>query len=139
MSSSAGFKTQIKVRFNHVDAAGIVFYPRYYEMLNEVVERWLEEGLGTSFRELHLERGLGLPARRITVDFAKPSRLGDLLTFTLQVSAIGLSAITLQITCDGAGEARLVAELVLVSVSLEPLAAVPISDELRARMDQFTV
>ena len=31
------FIAQRKVRFQHCDPAGIVFYPRYFEMLNSVV------------------------------------------------------------------------------------------------------
>src|SRR5688572_6675187 len=83
-----GFSARITVRFSHVDAAGIVFYPRYYEMLNETIERWFDEGLGTSFRELHLVQNRGMPARNIAVDFLKASRLGDVLTFRLGVKKI---------------------------------------------------
>ena len=32
-----------KIRFKHVDYAGIVFYPRFLEMLNDLVEDWFEE------------------------------------------------------------------------------------------------
>jgi hypothetical protein len=37
------FTKQEKVRFQHVDYAGIVFYPRFLEMLNCLVEDWFEE------------------------------------------------------------------------------------------------
>ena len=80
------FTAEITVRFGQVDAAGIVFYPRYLEMVNETVERWFEECLGVSFRELHMTRRHGTPTKHIAVDFLKPSRLGDRLTFTLRVA-----------------------------------------------------
>ncbi len=132
------FTAQITVRFNHVDAAGIVFYPRYYEMLNEVVERWFDEGLGTSFRDLHLVQEIGMPARKIAVDFLKASRLGDVLTFDLQVQKIGRSSLSLKIGCSCEDEQRLAADLVLVCVSLSPLAAVSLPPALRERMAAFT-
>ncbi|MCC6915543.1 MAG: acyl-CoA thioesterase [Rhodospirillaceae bacterium] len=132
------FTAQITVRFNHVDAAGIVFYPRYYEMLNEVVERWFDEGLGTSFRDLHLVQKVGMPARNIAVDFLKASRLGDVLTFDLQVRKVGRSSLSLKIGCSCNGERRLAADLTLVCVSLSPLAAIPIPAALRERMGSFT-
>ena len=34
------FQISTKVRFGDVDPAGIVFYPRYFEMLNAAVEDW---------------------------------------------------------------------------------------------------
>lgn len=133
------FSTEITVRFAHVDAAGIVFYPRYLEMVNETVERWFEEALGTSFAELHVSRRHGTPTKRITVDFLKPSRLGDVLTFTLTVLKVGRSAFDIAVDCTCAGEARFKADATLVYTSLEPLASVPLPDDLRRRMMAFTV
>jgi acyl-CoA thioesterase FadM len=39
------FIKQEKIRFQHIDYAGIVFYPRFLEMLNGLVEDWFEEAL----------------------------------------------------------------------------------------------
>ena len=36
----AQFATEILVRFQHCDPAGIVFYPRYFEMISQSVEEW---------------------------------------------------------------------------------------------------
>ena len=98
------FTADITVRFAHVDAAGIVFYPRYLEMMNETVERWFAEGLGVDFRELHLVRRHGAPTRRIAVEFTKPSRLGEKLTFTLHVAKVGRSSFDLAVDCACGGE-----------------------------------
>src|SRR6185437_11409847 len=100
------FKAEIIVRFAHVDAAGIVFYPRYFEMVNETVERWFDEGLGIAFRELLLVQRRGAPTKRITVDFLKPSRLGDRLMFTLRVLNIGRSTFDIEIACSCGDEPR---------------------------------
>ena len=50
------FTVERRVRFADCDAAGIVFFPRYFEMLNGVVEDWFAGPLGASFRELHINR-----------------------------------------------------------------------------------
>ena len=47
------FTKQEKVRFQHVDYAGIVFYPRFLEMLNCLVEDWFEEALDRPFSKIH--------------------------------------------------------------------------------------
>jgi hypothetical protein len=57
------FVLEMPVRFAHIDAAGIVFYPRYFEMLNATVEEWFAMRTGCAFAELHLERRLGVPNR----------------------------------------------------------------------------
>ena len=42
-----------KVLFKHCDPAGIVFYPRYFEMVNDCVEAFFDEALGLPFEDLH--------------------------------------------------------------------------------------
>ena len=131
------FTIDITVRFAHVDAAAIVFYPRYLEMVNETVERWFDEALGVSFRELHLTRRHGTPTKRLAVDFLKPSMLGDKLTFSLRVAKIGRSSFDLDIACLCQGETRFTAAAILVYTSFDPIAPAPLPDDLRARMTAF--
>lgn len=112
----ANFNTKIQVRFNHVDAAGIVFYPRYYEMLNQVIERWCEQSLGFGFKDLHGQYNGGLPTVKNEVSFTKPSRLGDKLNFELSVNQLGKSSITLDIVATCEQQQRIQAKMVLVFV-----------------------
>ena len=65
----------IQIEFNHCDPAGIVFYPRYFEMTNSVVENFFADVLDCSFARMMEERG-GVPTARIEVNFHAPSRLG---------------------------------------------------------------
>ncbi len=89
------FTMDIPVRFQHSDPAGIVFYPRYFEMIDQMVEDWFAEALGVDFRTLHAEQLCGVPTVRIECDFKRPSRLGEVLTFSLSVAALGKSSFTL--------------------------------------------
>ena len=36
----------VPVRFSHCDPAGIVYFPRYFDMINGVVEDWFAGTLG---------------------------------------------------------------------------------------------
>ena len=82
------FVSRQRVRFAHVDAAGIVFYPRYFEMLNAAVEEYFGAVVGMDFADIHLVRRLGVPTVRLEADFAGPSHLGDLLDFALEATAV---------------------------------------------------
>ncbi|MBU9698933.1 hypothetical protein GU927_013865 [Rhodobacteraceae bacterium HSP-20] len=42
------------MEFNRCDPAGIVFYPRYFEMMNSVIENFFREALDYSFVRLGL-------------------------------------------------------------------------------------
>jgi 4-hydroxybenzoyl-CoA thioesterase len=83
----------IDVEFNHCDPAGIVFYPRYFEMTNAAVESLFRDGLRHPFARLMAE-GAGVPTARIEIDFRAPSRLGDRLDLAVDVVALGRSSVT---------------------------------------------
>ena len=126
------------VRFGDCDPAGIVYYPRYFEMFNNLVEDWCAEGLGTSFQELHGVRGLGLPLASIQTDFVATSKLGDVLRAELSVTKIGGSSITVAVRLRGEdGLERVRATLVLVLMDLKTARATRIPEPMRARIAQF--
>ena len=126
------------VRFGDCDPAGIVFYPRYFEMFNNLVEDWCATGLGKSFRNLHMEQGLGLPTVHIETDFVAASELGETLRAELQVRKIGAASITLDIRLLGPdGIDRVRCTLVLVLLDLHKRSAVSLPEALRTRIARF--
>ena len=138
MADQPPFSRSVQVRFGDCDPAGIVFYPRYFEMFNNLVEDWCAEGLGTSFRELHGVRGLGLPLASVTTDFVATSKLGEVLRAELSVTKIGGSSITVAIRLRGDdGGERVRATLVLVLMDLKSARATRIPEPMRARIAQF--
>lgn len=108
------YRRLIPVEFNHCDPAGIVFYPRYFEMTNSVVENFFREMLDHPFARIHREGQGGVPTVSIQAAFRRPSRLGDVLEFTLDVQKVGRSSVSIVIACHCEGEARLTADIVLV-------------------------
>jgi 4-hydroxybenzoyl-CoA thioesterase len=128
------FTTRAQVRFAHVDAAGIVFYPRFFEMLNAAVEDWCAEGLGCDFATLIKQRGLGTPTVHLETDFVGACDLGEWLEITLKVERLGESSVTLSFAFDKAGERRLGGKVVLVCMHLAARRAVPWPADLRVAM-----
>jgi 4-hydroxybenzoyl-CoA thioesterase len=130
------FTTERRVRFADVDPAGIVFFPRYFEMLNAVVEDWFAGPLGVSFGELHLQRHSSVPTAALEARFMAPSRLEDDLTFSLMVTKLGGASCGLRhrIECDGELRFEATQTIVHVGASLKPE---PWPDALRARIAPF--
>ena len=132
------FRVDYLIRFQHCDPAGIVFYPRYYEMLNQVVEDWFAQGLNWSFAMLARDRQEGIPLVHAECDFRKASQIGDVLTFELAVSRLGTRSFDVAITASHEGELRLEAKLVLVYVRVgREMNSIPIPPELRRSMEQY--
>lgn len=109
-----------KVLFKHCDPAGIVFYPRYFEMMNDCVEGFFADALDHPFEALH---GAGaVPTAQIETRFIAPSRHGDQLMLALSVTRVGRSSLGLSITarCDGAPRFETAAVLVNVDQDGRP-------------------
>jgi 4-hydroxybenzoyl-CoA thioesterase len=130
---AATFSRTRQIRFSDCDPAGIVFYPQYFVMFNGLVEDWVSEGLGISYRELVIERRVGLPTVHVDADFRAVSQMGDTVTLSLGVARIGARSLTLDLHCVGAdGEVRMNMRQVLVTTSLASHAAIDIPPDLRA-------
>jgi len=103
-----------KVLFKHCDPAGIVFYPRYYEMLNDCVEEFFSS-LGFPFEDI-LRDG-GVPTAHIETQFLAPSRHGDILQINQAVTKVGTSSLDLSFEAVCEGEARFSSRSTLVYVN----------------------
>ena len=125
-----------RVEFNHCDAAGIVFYPRYFEMIAAVHERFFAEALCSSWADM-VARGTGTPMGRINVEFAAPSRLGDTLNFTLVVTRIGGASVDFLTTCHCSDELRFSCTATLVHATLEETKSLPWPDGLKTKMAAY--
>jgi 4-hydroxybenzoyl-CoA thioesterase len=132
------YRKDIVVRFTDCDPAGMVFYPRYLEMFNDLVESWFREELNFSFNEMHTRRGWGLPTVHLDVDFIAPSIFGEVLSATLIVRRLGTSSISSDISLYSRdGVARVRGKVVLVLIDRSVGRAIPIPEEVRARIALF--
>ena len=135
---NSAYRKQILVRFGDCDAAGIVFYPRYLDIFNSLVEDWCREELDFSFSEIVTRRGWGLPTVHLEVDFLVPSVFGEVLSAMLSVTALGKTSINLNILLQGPDAVdRVRGKVTLVLIDRKQHRAIPIPDEVRARILNF--
>ena len=123
----------IEIGFKHCDPAGIVFYPRYTEMLHDTVEHWFNHGLKIGFNNLHMNRGMGIPMANLQVDFRVPSKLGDQLISKLVVTKVGRSSMHMLVQiCGPDNVVRVEGKLIVVFVALEQTRPVEIPEDFKA-------
>lgn len=130
------FEREELVRFGHCDPAGIVFYPRYFEMLNALVEDWFTEGLGVDYAQLLGLRRIGMPTVHLATDFKRVSRMGDRLVQRIRIKKLGRTSLVLDIAFDGPDGQRVAFEQVLVCTSLDTHQPQPFPDDLRAALER---
>lgn len=131
------FTTTSLVRFAHVDAAGIVFYPRYFEMLNAAVEDFFAHAVGADFASLHLDRRIGVPTASLHTEFAAPSRLGTVLEIVVTPTRLGRSSLALDVVFTADGTTRLTVKLVIVCITLASGTSLPWPDDLRRALESL--
>ena len=130
------FTTERRVRFADCDAAGIVFFPRYFEMLNGVVEDWFAGPMQASFRDLHLNRHVSVPTAAVEARFIAPSRLEDELTFALSVTKLGRASCGLRHRISAGDQLRFEASQTIVYVG-QSMKPEPWPEALRTRIQPF--
>jgi len=132
--SSGSYVTRRNIEFQHCDPAGIVFYPRYFELLNSVIEEWFGARNNLPFREMHGPARRGVPTVHLDTTFKAPSRLGDVVDFEIIVRKIGGSSVDLTIRCTGDEELRFYCEQTLVFIDNDTGKPTRWTDDLRQRL-----
>ena len=125
----------IQIEFNHCDPAGIVFFPRFYEMVSSVCENFHKDVSGRSHAQM-MASGQGVPTVRIETDFHAPARLGEILDFQLQVERLGRASITVVIEA-WEGHNRLTVRMTQAFV--QGMKAQPWPADMRARIEAFRI
>lgn len=108
------FQVTQKVLFKHCDPAGIVFYPRYFEMINDAVEAFFDEVVGHPFETMH--RTHGVPTVNVSASFETASRHGDILDIAVTPTRVGGASLDLTVKATCEEKARFTAQLTLVYV-----------------------
>ena len=69
---------RVRIEWSYCDPAGIVFYPRYFEIFDASTAALIERALGlTMFQSLKTFDFAGYPLARTRARFIRPTRYGD--------------------------------------------------------------
>ena len=136
------FTTQKRVRFQHCDPAGIVFYPQFYVLLHEVQEDFLAH-IGFAEHGL-IASGIGLPIVDMKTEFLGMCRHGDVLNLSLTLTRIGNASVGMHYEIHALAQSgleseaiKLRADSVVVHSTVPHGKAVRIPDDLRTALQPF--
>jgi 4-hydroxybenzoyl-CoA thioesterase len=87
----------VRIEWGDCDPAGIVFYPRYFEMFDHSTVLLLERAIGMRKLELFDRYGCsGFPMLETQARFHVPTRYGDDVEIETVVTKIGRSSFSLE-------------------------------------------
>lgn len=125
------------IRFAHCDPAGIVYFPRFFDLAHTVMEDWFANGVGYSMPDMILRQRIGTPTVTIHCDFAKALRMGDMLRFDLRVTRMGRSSVQLDYRGSFQSEEHLHIVQTIAFVDLERMQSIPIPEHVRGRIEAY--
>ncbi len=112
----ATFEVTRKIRFGQTDAAGITYYPRLVEMINDIVEDFFADIVKFSYKEMIVETDYGVPTVNLNVNFQNPAELEDYVVWSLVVTKIGRASFSVFIEAKVGEKTILTADVKLVYI-----------------------
>ena len=133
----APFEHQLRVRFQHTDPAGIVFFTNILVYCHEAYEEFLRAG-GMPLEDFIGKREQTLPLGHAEATFKRPFRAGQLVTVRLTVGRIGERSFRLEFDLFGEKQEHLAtAATVHVSVDRATGRSTAISPQLRSLLEKY--
>ena len=133
----AAFHTVTRVMFAHCDPAGIVFTPRFVEMVHGAIELFVPAALGVDYYAAIEQRRLGLGYAHVEVDFFAPAFAGQELRFTVLVERVGNGSVALVVHGHRGLTPILRASMVVATTDLDEHRAIPVPDWLRSPLAAY--
>lgn len=110
----------VRIEWGHCDAAGIVFYPRYFEMFDHSTAMLFEKALGMSKQDYLRAYGFGgFPVVTTRAQFFRPTTYGDDVAITSSIS-FGRSSFSVTHVLTHKGELAVQGEETRVWVIRDP-------------------
>ncbi len=132
VSAGPGFSILREVAFQDVDAAGIVFFPRFLAYMHDAYVAWLAHA-GCPLPELIQSRTWIAPIASVNADFLRPLRFGDAVALRVVAAARGRSSYRMGYRIDRGEEAIAVGQTTHVVIAEGRPMVIP--ERLSAALD----
>ena len=129
----------VRIEWGDCDPAGIIFYPRYFEIFDASTAALFERALGlTKFQQLKRFAFAGYPLARTRAKFIRPTRFGDDVTVDSSIK-FGRSSFEIEhklslngVICVECAETRVWVVRDAATGAIKPQ---PVPDDVRAKFD----
>jgi len=131
------FTSRHKIRFDDVDGAGIVYYPKFFHLCHDAMEDFFDAATPIPYAELIGRRKLGFPTVAVESSFTAPLSYGDTAVITLEVERLGRASVVFayRFRREADDVECFRARVTTVLMDLGTRRAVPITAELRTILE----
>jgi len=126
-----------QVRFNEVDAAGIVFYPRFFDYFHLAFEAFFGDCTGAPYHVWIRDRRIGWPTVHVETDFVAPLRYGEAFEVRLSFPKVGRSSFVTRYEVRRGEVLCATAAITAVTTDLDRMASVEMPAVVREALARF--
>ena len=133
------FTSVQKIRFDDVDGAGIVYYPKFFHLCHAAFEDFFDTVASIPYPALISQRRLGFPTVAIESTFTAPLVYGDEAVVELSVDSVGRTSVAFsyRIRRRRDGASCFQARVTTVVMDLDSQRPQPIPDDIRAILERY--
>jgi len=137
-SRSSAFVDRRAIRFQDIDAAGIIFYPRILEMFHDAYGAPLAFA-GTPLADVMQKHTWLAPVRHAEADYFKPLRFGDVVRVEIARAHVAETEAVLgyRVVREGDGELCVVGQVVHTFVERSTFRRTQMPLEVRRVLEQI--
>jgi 1,4-dihydroxy-2-naphthoyl-CoA hydrolase len=124
-------RSTISVRFQDVDAGGVLFFGRIFDYLHAAYEEWIESA-GVDKAHYFARAEYLVPIAHAEADYRSPIRHGERVHVAIEVARVGRASFQLRYRVEGpSGDLRVEASTIHAFVDRATMKPIPIPDALR--------
>ncbi len=133
------FTSLLKIRFDDVDGAGIVYYPQFFHLCHKAFEDFFDDAASVSYPQLINDQRRGFPTVAIQSDFSAPLRYGDIALVKLSIGKIGRTSAIFHYEIRRKRDSKLCfsAQITKVFMNLDNNKVLPVPDDMRSLLENI--
>lgn len=133
------FTSILKIRFDDVDGAGIVYYPQFFHLCHKAFEDFFDDAASVSYPQLINDKRRGFPTVSIHSEFSAPLRYGDIVLVKLAIDKIGRSSAVFDYEIRRKQDSKLCfkAQITKVFMDLDSNTVLPVPDDMRSLLENI--
>ncbi len=127
------FIKKIPVRFDDVDFARVVYFPKLFGYCHQTFEDFFAEAVGITYAQMLQQRKVGYPSVHAEADFKRPLRFGDIVRISMETVKLSSKSITnrYQLFLNDTATLCSQVEIVTVPIDMDTFKAREVPEDVR--------
>lgn len=130
MAARPFFEHPLTIRFQDIDAAGILFFARVFDLFNDT-QMACVEALGLSVPQALRDGTWGFPLVHAEADYRAPMRFGDRVIVTVESVTLGTTSMTWCYRVRDGERTLATGKTVHAFVDMKAFVSIAVPDDIR--------